>query len=82
MTTLTIRIVGHQLPGRQVAGWDNVHLGVQRGADVVDLLPGDVPEAVFQVTIDIVTDAQGQIDFRGPFVHGTKGERFLYLSWG
>ena len=25
---------------------------------------------------------EGAIDFGGPFVHGRKGERFLYLSWG
>jgi hypothetical protein len=24
----------------------------------------------------------GEIDFRGPFVHGKRGDRFLYLSWG
>jgi len=45
-------------------------------------VPGDAPEAVFTFTIDAVTGDDGQIDFRGPFVHGKRGARFLYLSWG
>ncbi len=28
-----------------------------------------------------VDDLSGDIDFRGPFVHGTPQARFLYLSW-
>ena len=26
--------------------------------------------------------ADGGVDLRGPAVHGRKGERFLYLTWG
>jgi hypothetical protein len=28
-----------------------------------------------------IDDLSGEIDFRGPFVHGTPQARFLYLSW-
>lgn len=31
--------------------------------------------------MDVVRDDQG-VDFRGPFVQGRRGERFLYLTWG
>ncbi|MEA3054749.1 MAG: hypothetical protein QOD30_181, partial [Actinomycetota bacterium] len=34
----------------------------------------------FEVTTKL--DAEGNRDFGGPFVHGKKGERFVYLSWG
>jgi hypothetical protein len=41
------------------------------------LVPADAPAA--QWVIDI---AAQRGDFRGPAVHGRKGERFLYLTWG
>lgn len=58
----------------------NVHVGVQRLREVVDLQPGDAPTAVwsFEVT---TKNAGDDIDFGGPFVHGKRGDRFLYLSW-
>ena len=30
----------------------------------------------------VVTTDDGGLDFRGPAVHGKRGERFLYLTWG
>ena len=55
---------------------------MQRGREVVALVPGDVTAAVFELTVDVATGRDGRPDFRGPFVHGRPGERFLYLSWG
>jgi len=72
-----VRIVGVNLPGRDWCGYDNIHVGVQCRADVVDIVPGDADEAVWEFPID---PAGG--DFRGPHVHGRRGDRFLYLSWG
>ena len=61
--------------------YGNVHVGVQRLRDVVDLYPGDAPEARW--SFDVVTKYVGDnVDFGGPFVHGRRGDRFLYLSWG
>jgi hypothetical protein len=57
-------------------------VGIQRGTAVIDLVPGDAREAVFELTVDVTTAAGGGIDFRGPYVHGRPGQRFLYLSWG
>jgi len=83
-----IRIVGVELPGRTCADprpggleYANVHVGVQRRKDVVDLVPGDAPDAEWNLTVDTVTK-DGALDQRGPFVHGKRGDRFLYLSWG
>ena len=85
---MDIRIVGVELPGRTCADprpggleYANVHVGVQRRKDVVDLVPGDAPDAEWNLTVNTVTK-DGALDQRGPFVHGKRGDRFLYLSWG
>ncbi len=82
MEELAVRIVGQRLPGLRCGGRTGVHVGVQRGREVVALVPGDVTAAVFELTVGVVTGRDGRPDFRGPFVHGRPGERFLYLSWG
>lgn len=82
-----VRIEGVDLPGRNCApdpagyGYDNVHVGIQRRSEVVDLVPADAPAAnwAFEVATRLV---DGAIDVGGPFVHGTRGARFFYLSWG
>ena len=82
MGALRVTIVGEKLPGRTFDEHTNVHVGVQKGKDVVALVPADAPVATF--TFDIVlreTDGGG-LDFRGPYVHGNPGDRFFYLSWG
>jgi Family of unknown function (DUF5990) len=58
-----------------------VHVGIQRGREVVDVVSADAERAVFELDIEVVRTPQGT-DFRGSYVHGKKGERFLYLSWG
>jgi hypothetical protein len=73
-----VRIAGVNLPGRAWACYDNIHVGVQRKAEVVDLVAGDAGEAVWHFSVEVTPDG----DFRGPFVQGRKGERFVYLSWG
>lgn len=82
MSTLQLRIVGHTLPGRRFSCYEPVYVGVQRGRDVVQLAAGDASEAVFELTVDAAPRPEGDLDFRGPFVHGARGDRFLYLSWG
>jgi hypothetical protein len=79
---LRIRIEGANLPGRSFCEHANVHVGVQCRSDPVDLTPGDAPEAVFDFEVDILPADDGGWDFRGPYVHGKRGERFLYLTWG
>jgi hypothetical protein len=84
MPHLTIRVRGRELPGRDpgCGAWKNVHVGVQVGREVPGLVPGDAAEAVFEVPVEAVTRPDGALDFRGPAVHGPRGERYLYLSWG
>ena len=82
MTTVPVRILGSRLPGRDCGGREPVHVGVQRRGEVVGLLPGDAEQAVFAITVDVVPGGAGGVEFRGPFVHGRRGERSVYLSWG
>ncbi len=79
---MDLRIVGRDLPGLRFDGREPVYLGVQREKEVIDLVPGDAAEAVFRISVDVVLLGDGDVDFRGPFVHGKRGERFIYLSWG
>lgn len=59
----------------------NVHVGVQVGKEPADLVKADASEARWEIDIDAVV-RDGQLDFRGPVVHGKRGERFIYLTWG
>lgn len=57
-------------------------MGIQRAKEVVGLVRGDAEEAVFDLTLDVVLGGSRGVDFRGPYLHGKAGERFIYLSWG
>ena len=81
MAMLNIRIVGERLPGRSVAGHDDVHVGVQRGEEVVQLQPADASSVKFSFGIVLREQEDGSVDFRSPFVHGKAGDRFFYLVW-
>jgi hypothetical protein len=80
-------VEGFEMPGLSCAPADapqrysNIHVGVQRLREVVDLHPGDAATAGW--SFDVVTKGAGDdLDFGGPFVQGRRGDRFIYLSWG
>jgi len=81
-----IAIHGKNLPGRNWRAGDenreNVHVGVQEHADPVGLVAGDAASAAWEIDVAVVVGANDQLDFKGPAVHGRRGERFLYLTWG
>ena len=83
---MRIEIRGHHLPGRTFRSDDqlleNVHVAVQERKDPVGLVAGDARSAKWIVDVGVVTGDDGARDFRGPAVHGKRGERFLYLTWG
>jgi hypothetical protein len=84
---MRIVIEGFELPGRRFCAADgsplmNVHIGVQIRADPVELVSGDATEARWEVDVTVVEQPDGSFDFRGPAVHGRRGDRFLYLTWG
>ena len=73
---MRIVVEGRNLPGRSFEGRDDVHVALQVGRDPDAPVPGDAASARWEAD---VRHAEG--DFRGPAVHGPRGERFLYLTW-
>jgi hypothetical protein len=81
-----ISIRGVNLPGCVFCRPDgsvmsNVHVGVQVRRDPAQLVRADESEARWDLDVDVVESAE-HLDFRGPVVHGKRGERFIYLTWG
>jgi hypothetical protein len=78
-----VRIVisGHQLPGRRCGPYSNVHVGLQVGSRPDGLVAGDAESAQWCADVQVI-HIDNVRDFRGPAVHGRRGERFLYLTWG
>jgi hypothetical protein len=85
---LTVTIEGFEMPGASCgpadAGerYENVHVGVQRKRDPEHLVSGDKATPMWTFPVDVRPPVDGAPDFRGPYVHGRRGERFLYLTWG
>lgn len=81
-------IDGHDLPGAEfVSGGAllrNVHVAVQVGKDPFQPIRADAESARWELDVGAVLGDgdDGRVDLRGPAVHGKKGERFLYLTWG
>ena len=84
---MRIRIEGDDLPGRRGGAEadalrrGNVHVGVQRRAEVVDRFPADAGAVRWEFEVGS-REVDGLLDVGGPWVHGRPGARFLYLSWG
>lgn len=83
---MRVTVVGQRLPGREYCRPDgstmqDVHVGVQVRRDPWQLIRADEDRASWQLEIDVL-DRDDGIDFRGPAVHGRRGERFVYLTWG
>ena len=82
---MLLEIRGHSLPGPRWhvndESYDNVHVGVQIGREPRDLVRADAVSAAWTVPIAVV-ERDGRHDFRGLAVHGARGARFVYLTWG
>ena len=76
-----MRIEGRDLPGGDELRLRNVHVGVQRKAEVVERFPVTAGVAAWEFDV-AVREVDDLLDVGGPFVHGRPGARFLYLSWG
>ncbi len=70
-------IEGQDLPGRTFGPYADVHVALQVRSDPAGPVPGDAASAHWETEVRVVDG-----DFRGPAVHGRRGERFLYLTWG
>src|SRR5687768_17097073 len=85
---MRLEIRGSNLPGRSCGPrpeggtYENIHVGIGRGKTLSGLTAGDAPTAHWDVEIKTRAAPDGGADFGGPFVHGPRGERCVYLSWG
>lgn len=84
---MRVKIEGYDLPGRTFCEpdgepYDDVRVGVQIRNDSEQLIPADADTAHWELEINVVAGAGGSLDFKGPAVHGKRGDRFLYLTWG
>ncbi len=82
MRSLLLRVEGHTLPGLRFCEHTAVHVGAQCRAEAVQLVPGDAPGALLEYTVTVRPAPDGGHDFSGPYVHGRRGDRFLYVTWG
>ena len=56
-------------------------VGMPRGRVVVSPRPVVGEEMRFDAALDVVVTPAG-VDYRGPWVQGPRGDRFLYVCWG
>ncbi|HKE54955.1 MAG TPA: DUF5990 family protein [Actinomycetota bacterium] len=84
---MIIEIRGYDLPGRSCGpapeGGDyrNIHVGLARGNDTIDLVPGDAETASWELEVKVKDGPDGGFDCTGPSVFGVPGERHLGLRW-
>jgi len=87
---LTIEVVCQNLPGNCFTDEHGdspknvgpIYLGIQKGNDVIEIVPGGREQATFHPTFRVIRQSDGSPNFLGPFAKGTAQERFFYLSWG
>ena len=78
---IAIEIICTSLPGIQ---WDDrgpVSLGIQKGDDLLEPSPANLERIVFRPDFRVRRHADGSANFLGPFAHGPRSERFIYLVW-
>ena len=87
---MLIRIEAHDLPGRSCGpsperpgGHHGIEVGVQRKSKPGELMgqvSADAESVVWE--LEAAPVASKVADFRGPYISGPPGGRFIYLSWG
>ncbi|MFJ8856897.1 DUF5990 family protein [Streptomyces sp. NPDC102451] len=87
---MQIHIEASELPGRtcgpgtDFAGFENIHVGVQRKdrpGELLNLHPGDAAHASWTLDCTAAPTPEG-VEVSGPYVQNRLGGRFVYLSWG
>jgi hypothetical protein len=88
---MQIRIEGTDLPGSSCGpgpdapdGHHGIHVAVQRRGrpdDLLGLVSGGAAAVTWILPCEVISSSTG-VDFRGPYIQGRPGGRFIYLSWG
>ncbi|MES2461700.1 MAG: DUF5990 family protein [Armatimonadota bacterium] len=84
---LVVQIIGEDLPAINFGdrgtseNLSRLFIGIQKGNDVVDLVPVTAERAAFTSVFSVSPLPNGRTNFLGPYAHGTRTARFCYLSW-
>lgn len=78
---VTIEIHCVQLPDPRWGDRGPLYLGIQKGDDSVETVPVGLKPIVFRPVLRVRKNADGTANFLGPFAHGPRTERFIYLNW-
>lgn len=83
---LNIKVICEHLPGTDfpsLTGGESqpVHLGIQRGNEVIEVVPANRKRAIFEPHFRVAPLPNGKTNFLGPYAKGTPTERFFYLCW-
>jgi hypothetical protein len=78
---VTAEIICKSLPGTECDGRSGVHLGIQKDEELFEASPANLKSIVFRPVLRARRNADGSANFLGPFAHGPKTERFIYLVW-
>ena len=78
---LTVEIICTKPPGTDWDGVGPVHLGIQKDETIEQAAPADRARIVFCPVLRVRRNADGSANFLGPYAHGPRAERFIYLNW-
>lgn len=78
---ITIEIVCTNPPGIQWGDRGPVHIGIQTDKELLEAVPANLKRVVFRPVFRVRKHADGSANFLGPFAHGPRAERFIYLVW-
>lgn len=78
---IVVDIICTKLPGSR---WDErgpIHLGIQKGDEIEDARSADLDRIEFSPVLRVRRHVDGSANFLGPFAHGPRTGRFIYLVW-
>src|SRR5262245_66386375 len=73
---VTVEIACTRLPGDK-----GILLGIQKDEEFFEPASTDAKRIVVRPVLRARRNADGSPNFLGPFAHGPKNERFIYLVW-
>ena len=78
---ITVEIICTKSPGSK---WDErgpISLGIQKGEGIEDAQSADLERIKFKPVLRVRRHTEGSANFLGPFAHGPRTGRFIYLVW-
>jgi hypothetical protein len=78
---IRIEVICTRLPGIQWGNRGPVQLGIQTREALLEPAPANLERVVFRPEFRVRRHTDGSANFLGPFAHGPRAERFIYLDW-